>query len=270
MNPRLFLHVMSVEARTRMSYRVDFWISATVGFLAEFGLLVFIWQAMFRESGVARIQGFDLNGILLYYGCVVLLAKVVRGQEFSGSVSQDIYEGGLNRYLVFPTSYFAFKYAQHLGGLVPYFVQAVFFGVWFPILLDVPPEMRITPWTLGMGLLAILGANLLYFLMGLPLQAVAFWADNVWSLSVALRFVSSLLGGVMLPLALFPDWSQPVLSALPFRYLFDFPVTALLGRLSPGEWALGMASTLAWCAVLGLVCRFVWRRGDLQYSGVGI
>ena len=39
-------------------------------------------------------------------------------------------------------------------------------------------------------------------------KAVAFWADNVWSLMVTQRFVSALLGGAMLPLAVFPESAQ--------------------------------------------------------------
>jgi ABC-2 type transport system permease protein len=268
-SPRLFWHVVSLEARTRMTYRVDFWITATVGFLTEFGVLAFVWMAMFRESGATTLGGYDLPAMMLYYGCVVLIAKVVRGPEFT-SLSQDVYEGGLNRYLVFPTSYVGFKYAQHLGSLAPVLLQAALFGVWFPLVLDVPADLHLTPARLGMAVAAALAANLLYFVMALPLQAVAFWADNVWSLAVSLRLVAGLLGGVLLPLALYPEWVQPLLRALPFRWLFDFPLAALFGRLSPLDFAGGLAATLAWTAAFTLLGRAVWRRGDRQYTGIGI
>ena len=270
MSPRLFRHIVSVEARTSMSYRVDFWINSVVGFLAHFGLMYFLWSAMFAESGEARIGGFDLPTMLFYFVAVILFGKLVRGSEFSGGISTDIYEGGLNRYLVFPTSYFLFKYAQNLGALLPAFVQLGLFGVWFLFVLDLPPDVGLTPLTVLMGLLSVAVANLLYFVMLFPLQCVAFWADNVWSLSVALRFVTGILGGFMLPLSVFPDWSREALAWLPFRYLFDFPVNVTLGRIPAGEWALGLLLALAWAGVIGLVGRSVWRRGELQYSGIGI
>jgi ABC-2 type transport system permease protein len=261
---------VSVEARTRLSYRVDFWIDAAVGFLANFGLMYFLWAAMFRESGETRIGGYDFNGILFYYVAVILFGKIVRGPELQGAVSTDIYEGGLNRYLVFPTRYFAFKYAQNLGTLVAPFVQLVLFGVWFVLFLDTPSTGGITPLTVLMGLVSVLAANLLYFVMRFPLQCVAFWTDNVWSLSVALRFFAALLGGAMLPLSVFPIWARSGLDWLPFRFLYDFPVNVTLGRVSFTEWIAGLALALVWTAVIGWAARAVWRRGVYQYSGVGI
>ncbi len=270
MSPRLFLHIMSVEARTKMSYRVDFWINAVVGFLASFGLMVFVWSAVFRESGEVRIGGYDLPTMLFYFVAVILYGKLVRGPQLQGAVSSDIYEGGLNRYLVFPTSYFLFKYAQNLGSLLPALMQLFLFGIWFLFLLDLPPDVELSPLTVLMGLVSVAAANLLYFVLLFPLQCAAFWADNVWSLSVALRFVSGLLGGFLLPLSVFPEWSREILVWLPFRFLYDFPVNVSLGKIGVLEWLAGLGLTLAWAAVIGLVGRAVWKRGELQYSGIGI
>ena len=63
---------------------------------------------------------------------------------------------------------------------------------------------------------------------------------------------------------------RPVVDALPFRYMFAFPVDALLGRVSPVQFATGMAVALAWCGVSAAVSAAVWRRGTLQYTGVGM
>lgn len=270
MRPGLFSHVVSLEARTRLSYRVDFWIHAVVAFVTELTLVWFLWSSIFRESGAERIGGYDLSGMMLYYTIVILFAKLVRGPEFQGNISQDIYEGGLNRYLVLPTSYFLFKYAQNVGALLPVVVQTLVFGIAALLVLDATGAWSAGLPGVGMALVSVAVANLLYFAMSFPLQAVAFWADNVWSLMVALRFVTSLLGGAMVPLALFPSWSEPVLRVLPFRLLFDVPVRALTGELTPAEWLASLGLAAAWLVPLGIVCRLVWRRGDLQYSGVGI
>lgn len=270
MNARLFLQVASIEARGQMSYRVDFWLNAVVGFLAQFGLMVFLWTAMFTESGATRIGGYDFYGMLFYYLGVILFGKIVRGPELQGGVSSDIYEGGLNRYLVLPTNYFAFKVAQSLGRLGPAFVQLFLFGIIFLLVLPMPADVGLTSLTLGMAIVSALAGNLLYFVLGFPLQCVAFWADNVWSLSVALRFVSSLLGGFLLPLSVFPEWAQVPLHWLPFRFLYDFPVNVALGRIDAGAWLQGLALCLVWTVLIGGVGRAVWRRGILGYTGVGI
>jgi ABC-2 type transport system permease protein len=201
---------------------------------------------------------------------VILVAKLVRGADLDGeSVSTDIYEGSLSRYLIYPAPYIALKYAQKVGALWPAVVQFVLFGGLFPFLLS-DGAAGSTPASVAMGLVSIAVGNLLYFLMAWPLHGIAFWADNVWSLVVALRLVSGLLGGTMLPLSVFPSWSQPVLDALPFRHCFAEPVHALLGRASLAEWLASTGLALLWCAVFAAAGWAVFARGRLRYTGVGI
>ena len=101
-------------------------------------------------------------------------------------------------------------------------------------------DVRLFHWivllgAIAMSLVSILMGNLLYFLMGYPIHAVAFWADNVWSLDVARRVIAMLLGGGMLPLTLFWPWAQDVLAYLPFRYCYAVPAETLLGRVEFGD-----------------------------------
>ena len=270
MTARLFLQIASMEARRRMSYRVDFWLTALVGFAAQFGVVYFLWTALFAESGKTTMGGYTFEALLFYYVAVLLIGKLVRGVEFDNHVSQDIYEGGLNRYLVFPASYFGFKYAQHLGSLIPALIQITLFGGVSILAMDLTANTSISPSSVLMSITSIALANLLYFLMSFPLQTTAFWADNVWSLLVALRFITGLLGGMMVPLALFPDWLRQANEWLPFRCLFSVPVETLMGRLAFGEWASAMLIGLAWVGILAAVDAAVWRRGNLQYSGIGL
>jgi ABC-2 type transport system permease protein len=267
---RLYAHALGVQARKSMSYRADFWTNAVVTFFVEMALAYFLWTAIFRESGRAEIAGFSLGGMVVYYVAALLLGKIVKGNERDRSVADDIYEGGLTRYLLYPSSYFGFKYAEHLGSLLPAFVELAVFGALALVALPVPPDVHVTPQSVAMAAVSVAVSNALHFTLMFPLRAVAFWADNVWTLDVMYRFASQMLGGLMLPLALFPDWAQPALDVLPFKYLYAFPATTLLGQVPPAAWARGLAVSLAWCAVAGLVCRAVWRRGTLQYSGVGI
>jgi len=264
--PRLFLQIASVEARKRMSYRADFWIGALLGFLFQFGSAWLLWTFIFRQSGAATIGGYREEEMLLYYAAALLIGKVTRATENEMAVSQDIYEGSLSRYLIYPAGYFPMRYAALLGALAPTGVQILLFGALVPFVIDATVPVG----GIFLAAAAALVGNALNFLMTLPIQAVAFWADNVWSLQVAYRFISGLLGGAMLPLALFPDWARTIAGCTPFPFLFTVPADALLGRIAPHEWARWMALALVWAVVLRFVARAVWRRGDLQYTGVGM
>jgi ABC-2 type transport system permease protein len=260
--------MVGIEARKRMSYRADFWVNSLVGFATELGVAYFIVLAMF--AGSDRVGGFSRDGMLLYYVAAILFARVVRSTDMEWAVADDIYQGALSRYLLYPVSYGLLKYATQIGALVPLFVQIFLFGAWAPFVLGIPEGMNVTPFTALMCAGALVLANALHFMVTYPIQLVAFWAENCWSLMVAHRILAFLLGGLMIPLALFPSWAQPALSALPFKYMFAFPVDALLGRLTPAEYATGVGVALAWCGVSAAISAAVWRRGTLQYTGVGM
>ena len=253
-----------------MSYRVDFWLNVAVGFIVEFGIAWYLWKAIFAQSSSRTIGGYDFNGMVVYYMAVILVGKLIRTSRFEGTVSGDIYEGLLNRYIVFPTPYFPFKYAQHLGTLVPAALQFILFGGLMLFVLDMPPGMEPSPSGFAMTLGAIALGNLIYFTLDYIIQLVAFWADNVWSLDVAKWFVASLLGGYMVPLTIFPDSVREPLELLPFRFFFDFPARVLTNQLTVGQWAEGMALGAVWCIVFAAAARAVWNRGRLKYTGVGI
>ncbi|MAE69767.1 MAG: hypothetical protein CME06_04775 [Gemmatimonadetes bacterium] len=270
MSPRLFLHVLSVETRKLMSYRVEFWLNTAVGFLAQFGAIYFLWKAMFAESEHSIIGGYSFDEMLLYYVSAILLTKLVRGRERESALSQEIYEGSYTRYIIYPTSFFRYKYAQHLGALAPASVQVMVFGAAAAVAIGPRTLETISMTSVAMTMVIVAIANLLHFVMKAPVEGVAFWADNVWSLDVMLRFIIGILGGAMLPLDLYPTWAQELLVWLPFQYITYFPVRVLVGEVGGIDFAIGVAIALFWTAVFAGVVRIVWKRGDLQYTGVGI
>lgn len=270
MSPRLFAHVASMSARRALSYRADFWIQALVSFGAELGLAWFLWRGMLDATGEVALAGLSFAALVRYSVLVALCGKVVRGGDLEGAIAQEIYDGSLSRYRVYPVSHFAFKYAQHVGSLLPAVVQLVLFGAAWVLLQGAEGLAGISPLTLAGFVAALALANLLQFTLAWPIQGVAFWAENVWSLMVALRFVSGLLGGSMLPLAVFPAAAQPWLEALPFRYLYAFPVEVLTGQVDGVGFLRGVAVALAWTCGLRWAGAAVWRRGDRVYSGAGM
>lgn len=270
MNLFVLWQVFSVEARKRMSYRADFWINSLGGLVVNISVFWALTEALFQSSGQSQIGGYTTRGLLLYYVFASLTGRIVQSGELDMATAQEIYDGTLTRYLLYPIPYSAMKFAQQWGTLAPQLLQLVLFGVAAPLLLVQSTDTHITAGTIAMYAVSLFLANLLQFIIMMPVQSVAFWADNVWSLAVAMRFITSLFGGLLVPLEMFPAWARPAVEAMPFTYLYSAPVRALLGKSTPGEWALGLGIALAWCVVFALILRWVWRRGELQYTGVGI
>ncbi len=270
MTPRLFLTVLSMEMRLAFSYRFDFWVSTILGFVLPVALSLFIWQAIFSESGSEVIAGYTYSGMIVYYILVWLVGQFVQGGEDLTDISDEIYDGSLTKYILYPMSYFLFKYASHLSHIAISFVQVLVFGTLAHLFFGILNDISFTPAALLAGVMALMMANFLHFVLAWPLEAVAFWQDNVWSLHAMTRFLSYFLGGVFVPLAVFPEGMREVLRWLPFEYLYSFPVRVITGETTSVETLRGFIVCAVWIVIVGIITRIVWARGDRQYTGVGI
>ena len=87
--------------------------------------------------------------------------------------------------------------------------------------------------------------------------------------SFAMGF-TNLFSGLVIPLALFPDWAQGVLLWQPFAGLADIPYRIYSGALSGAGAAEGLASQALWIVLLILIGRTwlnqVMARIDMQGS----
>ncbi|MCE9614706.1 MAG: ABC-2 family transporter protein [Lentisphaerae bacterium] len=258
-----------MEIRKVLSYRMDFWSQFLGSLLAQFGVAWFLWQAIYTTRGVDHVGAFSFTGMMLYYLAAPLAARMVQGGEM-GDISEEIYNGTLTRYLVYPVSFFRYKLAAATAYVCIFAAQFALVMTLFAFTIGIPSEFSLSPASVAGGLACLLVAAYLNFVLVATLELIAFWADNVWSLVVIMRFLTSLLGGAMLPLALFPDWAHALLYRMPFAYLIAFPVETLLGLTSPARWVSGMLVVTAWAVVCTLLYRLVWERGQHQYSGVGI
>lgn len=69
------------------------------------------------------------------------------------------------------------------------------------------------------------------------------------------------LSGLLVPLAVFPDWAQPALHALPFAGLIDYPCSLYTGLVPPVAMVGLVARQLAWSAALIALGRLALARG---------
>lgn len=264
-----FPSVFSAEIRKIFAYRVDFWFEYLMTIAAHIGVAYFLWQAVFTATHATVLRGYTFTGLMFYYLLVPLVQRIVLGVDM-GRTSREIYDGSLTRYLIYPVSFVGYKMAQNLAALAVFFAQLVLAVGVFLVIFGQPADVHITLSGILMTLPAIVLGALLAFSINMILEMVAFWADNVWSLLVMVRFCIGILGGAMIPLSFFPDAARTILAILPFSYLASFPINLVLGKIGPAEWAMGMGIMIGWIVLFQLVGKIVWDAGRYRYTGVGI
>jgi len=195
--------------------------------------------------------------------------RIVQGEDLE-HIATEIYDGGLTKYLVYPTPYFRQKYLLVFSRNVLASVQFLIVYSVAMLVFRNEPSIHLSIQNGVFSLLFTLVASAVYFTFKACIEQIAFWADNVWSLLVMLRFSTSFFGGGLIPLELFPPQFREATQYLPFPYLLSMPIQIALGRVTAEHAVQGLLVLLAWSVLALFLMKSIWKRGLKQYSGVGI
>lgn len=262
-------HVLAIELKKVFSYRVNFWAQFLMGTGTELAVAYFVWKAVFSATKEMEIEGFTFHGLVFYSLFANFSSKITRGTD-KGYISQDIYDGGLTRYLLYPLPFFPYKFVVHLTQQLLGVIQLLIALAFIWLLIGDTGGQHVTVGSFFAGLVTCVFTGYLHFVMMSCLELVAFWQDVVWNLMVMLRFCMSLLGGGMLPLVFFPEWGQKLVQFTPFPALISFPTRTFLGQIGLQEWFWNLGILAGWGLVMSLLLSWIWQRGTRRYSGVGI
>lgn len=262
------LSVVSLEFRKILVFRTEFWVTFLGQSLVQLVIARSLWTAIFEQQKVEEMNGFTLQMLTLYYVIVPIGSRILTGENI-GFISREIYEGTFTRYLLYPLSWFQYKSLTYFSHSLFYSLQLMIFFIGYKFYLNGGLTLGdFGNLLLGIGLFLL--SSLMYLLMSVSVELLALWADNIWSLMVMLRFFSNFLGGALIPLAFFPEQAQRILIWSPFPNLVSLPARTIMGITTPEEIFRGILVIGFWGMILALLVSFLWKKGQKNYSGVGV
>lgn len=261
--------IMSVETRRFLAYRADFWGQTIGSVVTHVVITSMLWSAVFAESGQTSVGGYSLPGMILYALIAALVFQCVQGEPF-GMLSTEIYDGSLTRYLIYPVSLLTYKFLGHVARFVLTFGQLLLGLLGYVLLWGWPADTPCDVRQFGIGAVAIFLASCLHFWIACSLELLAFWADNVWGFQAMLRMAVQLLGGIWLPLTIFPIVARQWLHWSPFPAMAAVPIETILGHLQGFALLHGILLQCAWIATFWLLAHTIFARGLRAFSGVGM
>lgn len=228
-----------------------------------FCVILAVYAALWRAASEAGLPLANRPHLLVWYLAVtewVLLSAPLRHLE----IQEDVRRGDVAYQLSRPVAYPRALLAQCLGtllvrapllGVVAFAAAALYTGEvphWSALALAVP-----------FGFAASLVLAQLYLILGL----CAFWLRDATPVYWVCGKLSFILGGLMLPLELYPRWLQRLAACTPFPSLLSGPGGFVLHETCD---VAGLALRLAlWSlALFGLLELVFWRATRaLELSG---
>jgi ABC-2 type transport system permease protein len=223
-----------------------------------------LWSTVYAVGGSGEIAGFRLSQVIWYLAMTETV--ILSGSRIFDEISAAVKSGDVAYSLVRPYSYLGYQIAHSIGMSLPrvglnFCVAAL---VVFPFVRCVETSV---PGVLGFVLLAAL-ALLLDAMIAVLIGLAAFFVEEVrpihWIYSKLLMSV----GGMFLPLDMFPEWLREISDWLPFQLIIYAPARTFVDF--DGTFLLrALAGHTVYLTATGAVLALTWRYGKRRIVAHG-
>ena len=90
---------------------------------------------------------------------------------------------------------------------------------------------------------------------------ICLFTESTWGINIVKETIVLLLSGATIPLAFFPEKARMIVQFLPFRAVYDIPLSILLGKSGSDTWQ-GLLQLfglqLIWLVVLTAAGNLFW------------
>lgn len=242
---RLYWEVARRAMQRQFAYRTE-----NLAGLITNAFFGYIRAALFLAvyQSTASMGGYDAQGAVSYTWITQALIMVSSTWGW-WEVEETIRTGDVVSDLAKPFSYVGFWLARDLGRAA-YFV--IFRAV--PILL-IGQVLYGLHWPSSAAAWLAFGAGMwlgvvVSFGWRFLLNASAFWTTDARGLGSVALAASLFLGGFVVPIRFFPDWSQPLVLALPFASFTQTPADLFVERIQGVEILGPLLLQVVWAVVL--------------------
>lgn len=229
-----------------------------------YGIVIIVLASLWRAAASAtggEVVGYDAVAITWY---IVFAEAAVNGTKFRmiEQIGTDIGSGAVAVEMLRPIDVVWFRISNEIGdGILRFLTMAVVGSTLALLIAGAPHDPALLAMGLASGLLAI-ACNIT---AQHGFAAMAFWqheAKGAWFLYQKLVFI---LGGMLLPLEIFPGWLQAVARLSPFWTMAYAPARLAAGFDEP----MLIVGQTVWLVVLFGFATWVFGMGErrLQIGG---
>jgi ABC-2 type transport system permease protein len=237
-----YLAIAQVSATSNLAYIME--IIFRAGFLVVLLYIIGqLWKTTFAQHSTL-LPGFTVNTMVWYLASAETIATSL--PALTRRIDQEVRSGELAYLLGRPCSYLFYNYAHYMGERLVRLLLNGFVAALVALIYVGPPPftwMGVAAWPL-MVLLAISIEFVCYLGIGL----LAFWTEDTRSFAFIFSRLELVLGGVLAPIAIFPQPLRTIAEILPFSTMLYGPSETLVSFA---------ASSFGWLVLQQLVTLIV-------------
>ncbi|MFH1276203.1 MAG: hypothetical protein ABIH82_03755 [Candidatus Woesearchaeota archaeon] len=198
-------------------YIIDF-LATSIFIAVIIFILTNLWKVVFSGS-TGVIEGFTI-GMMIWY-LVMTESLVISPGRVVEEIGDEIQSGDIAQYLNKPYNYFMFKYASNMGSTLIKFLLTFVIGGIVALIFVGTLEFNLIYLPIIL-ILVFLALTLNFLIMGL-LGIFALWLEDSKGIYFVYTKIVFVIGGMLLPLDLFPTGLAKISKLLPFSYIAYHP-----------------------------------------------
>ena len=230
-------------------------VARSVQMILFMGVFMALWTTAYGVSGRTQLEGFSLPDMVWYLAMTETI--VLSSSRIFFEIAEAVRAGDLAYTLARPLSYPYFQVANSLGGSAPRLLLNLLTAA-AVVALGLRQFAGNWPGLAAFLLLAAL-ALLLDALIAVLIGLAAFWMEEITPLFWIYHKLLFTVGGLFLPLELFPRALQTIVRWLPFQFITYVPARAFV-KFDPAFVLQGLAGQLAYIALFAALLSLVWWR----------
>ncbi len=245
--------VLWTSARQQWVYRSEM-AARAVQMVLFMGVFMALWTTAYSVSGRAELAGYSLAQMVWYLAMTETVT--LSTSRIFLEISEAVRAGDLAYTLARPLSYPFFQVANSLGGSVPRFLLNLLTAS--AVVALGMRQLAGSPAGLAAFLVLAALALLLDALVAVLIGLVAFWIEEVNPIYWIYNKLLFTVGGLFLPLEMFPPWLQRAVRWLPFQFITYAPARAFVA-FEPEFLIRAVAGQIACIILFAALVLLVWR-----------
>ena len=228
------------------------------GNLIYLALVYFLWKAIYESSGTDTVNGMTFYDTMIY---LILATAIFNLLEMFivWDMSRAIQSGEIIMHLLKPMKYRWYTFWSYSGSHVVSFFLT--FIPTFVVVMIVTKGAVPVGWNLLTFVVSLILALIVNFNLEMLVAPICLYTESTWGINIVKETIVLLLSGASIPLAFFPESVRRVVQYLPFRAVYDVPLTILLKKNNSYN-ANGLLTLLAfqlvWAVVLTILGNLFW------------
>ncbi len=243
-----------VTIRNHLVYMMDFLVRSLFLLLILY-IFLQLWEATFSGEGTGTIAGYTYEQIIWYLIFAESIAMAC--PSLCTRIEEEVKSGDVAYRLTRPVSYIGYHYCSYIGEVAVRLAVNLVVGGALGVLVFGAPSFGFG-W-FGFAVMAV-GAFTVNFLLNMLVALCAFWVEETRGLEFVYHKLLFTIGGMLLPLEIFPEVLQRICAWLPFQTIMYFSAKTAV-RFDWGMLAKFLLIQWAWVTVLSVVVWWMYGKG---------